>query len=95
MLDDLIEACKIRFGSYEKLSDRLDIDATVISHWRSRNRKPNTVQIMQMAEYVGFDQFQTLCLVMEEIDKTNAELWKNWRPYGDSNPGYRRERAMS
>ncbi len=22
-------------------------------------------------------------------------LNKNWRPYGDSNPGYRRERAMS
>ncbi len=21
--------------------------------------------------------------------------WKKWRPYGDSNPGYRRERAVS
>ena len=95
MLNELIETCKLRFGSYEKLGDRLDIDPTVISHWKSGKRKPNTIQVMQMAEFVGFDQYQTLCLVMEEIDTKNAELWKKWRPYGDSNPGYRRERAMS
>lgn len=32
---------------------------------------------------------------MQELDKENAALWKKWRPYGDSNPGYRRERAVS
>ncbi len=36
-----------------------------------------------------------------EFDKTNVEKpalkagFKYWRPHGDSNPGYRRERAMS
>ena len=95
MLNDLIEKCKERLGSYEKLAWELEVDPTVISNWKSKRRKPNTIQVMQMAEFVGFDQYQTLCLVMEEIDIKNAELWRKWRPYGDSNPGYRRERAMS
>jgi hypothetical protein len=93
MLKDIIEMCKMRFGSYEKMAEKMDIDPTVICHWKAGRRKPNTIQIMQMAEFVGFDKYQTLCLVMEEIDETNAEIWKNWRPYGDSNPGYRRKRG--
>ena len=95
MLKDLIELNKVRFGSYEKLAERLDIDPTVICNWKAGRRKPNHLQIMQMADFVGYDKFHVLCLVMEEIDSKNADLWKNWRPYGDSNPGYRRERAMS
>ena len=95
MLKELIEAGKERFGSYEKLACRLDVLPPVISDWKAGRKKPNTIQVMQMAEFVGFDQLQTLCLVMQEIDMKNAELWKKWRPYGDSNPGYRRERAMS
>ena len=95
MLKDLIESCKERLGSYEKLAWALEIDPTVISNWKAEKRKPNTLQIMQMAEIVGFDKYQTLCLIMEEIDTKNAEQWRKWRPYGDSNPGYRRERAMS
>ena len=93
MLKDIIELCKVRFGSYEKLAERLDIDPTVISHWKTGKRKPNQLQIMQMADFIGYDKFHVLCLVMEEVDKKNADLWRNWRPYGDSNPGYRRERA--
>ena len=95
MLNDLIEMCKERLGSYEKLPWKLEIAPTVISDWKAKRREPNAFQVMQMAEIVGFDKYQTLCLVMEEIDTRNAELWKKWRPYGDSNPGYRRERAMS
>ena len=95
MLKELIEKCKERFGSYEKLAWELEISPTLISDWKAKRKKPNTIQVMQMAEFVGFDKYQTLCLVMEEIDTKNAELWKKWRPYGDSNPGYRRERAMS
>ena len=95
MLNDLIERCKIHLGSYEKLSWKLEVAPSVISDWKGKRKKPNAIQIMQMAEIVGFDKYQTLCLVMEEIDIKNAELWRKWRPYGDSNPGYRRERAMS
>ena len=95
MLLDIIELCKSRLGSYEKLAEKLDLDPTVISHWKTGKRKPNHVHIMQMADLIGFEPYHVLCLVMEEIDTKNAELWKKWRPYGDSNPGYRRERAMS
>ena len=95
MLKDIIELCKIRFGSYEKMAEKLDLDPTVISHWKTGKRKPNHIHIMQMADFIGYDKYHVLCLVMEEIDTKNAELWRSWRPYGDSNPGYRRERAMS
>ena len=93
MLKDIIELCKIRFGSYEKMAEKLDLDPTVISHWKTGKRKPNHIHIMQMADFIGYDRYHVLCLVMEEIDTKNAELWRSWRPYGDSNPGYRRERA--
>lgn len=93
MLNDLIEACKDRLGSYEKLAWELELDPTVISNWKSGRRKPNTIQVMQMAEITGVDKMQTLCSVMAEIDSKNQDLWNKWRPYGDSNPGYRRERA--
>ncbi len=95
MLKELIERGKDEFGSYEKLGDKLGVSVQLVSDWKYKRKKPNAVQIMQMADLFGFDQFQTLCLVMQEIDMKNAELWRKWRPYGDSNPGYRRERAMS
>ncbi len=95
MLKEIIEKGKERFGTYERLGEQLDVSAQLVSDWKHKRKKPNAVQVMQMADLVGFDKYQTLCLVMEEIDTKNAELWEKWRPYGDSNPGYRRERAMS
>ncbi len=95
MLKEMIEAGKDKYGTYERLGEQLDVSAQLVSDWKYKRKKPNAVQIMQMADLLGFDKYQTLCLVMEEIDIKNAELWRKWRPYGDSNPGYRRERAMS
>ena len=95
MLKEIIELCIARFGNYEKLADKLDVSPQLVSDWKHKSKKPNAVQVMQMADFIGYDRYHVLCLVMEEIDTKNAELWRSWRPYGDSNPGYRRERAMS
>ena len=95
MLKDIIEMNKLRFGSYEKLAEKLDIDPTVICHWKAGRRKPTTTQIMQMADFIGYEPLHVLCIVMAELDTEHKTLWEKWRPYGDSNPGYRRERAMS
>ncbi|USI87846.1 hypothetical protein LZ086_07625 [Acinetobacter johnsonii] len=38
MLNDLIEMCKERLGSYEKLSWKLEIAPTVISDWKARRK---------------------------------------------------------
>lgn len=93
MLKDLIEMCKDRIGSYENLSSRLDIAPTVISDWKAGRRKPTPYHVCQMAEIARLNVAETLFIVMQELDKEHAKSWEIWRPYGDSNPGYRRERA--
>ena len=95
MLKDLIELCKVKFRSYNNLAKKLGVSPSYISEWKSGVRNPTPAQIVQMAEFIGYEPVQVLFYVMEEIDSKNADLWKKWRPYGDSNPGYRRERAMS
>ena len=93
MLKDLIELCKVKFRSYNNLAKKLGVSPSYISEWKSGVRNPTPAQIVQMAEFIGYEPVQVLFYVMEEIDSKNADLWKKWRPYGDSNPGYRRERA--
>ena len=95
MLLKLIEMCKDKKGSYENMAARLNIAPTVISDWKAGRRKPTPLHICQMAEIARLNVADTLFLVMQELDKDNAKSWEIWRPYGDSNPGYRRERAMS
>ena len=95
MLKDLIEMCKVKYDSYDKLAKKLDVAPSYISEWKSGKRKPTALQIMQMADFVGYNPLHVLCIVMEDLDEEHKELWNKWRPYGDSNPGYRRERAMS
>ena len=95
MLKDLIELNKVRFGSYEKLAMKLGVSPSNVSDWKAGRRKPNHLHVMQMADFIGYNPLHVLCIVMEDIDEEHKELWQKWRPYGDSNPGYRRERAMS
>lgn len=93
MLRELIELNKKKFRTYDNLAKRLGVYPSYISEWKSGVRTPTTTQIMQMADFVGYNPLQVLCIVMEDLDEEHKELWNKWRPYGDSNPGYRRERA--
>ncbi len=95
MLKDIIELNKVRFGSYEKLAWELGLTPNIVSDWKAGRRKPTATQIMQMADFIGYEPLHVLCIVMAELDTEHKTLWEKWRPYGDSNPGYRRERAMS
>ncbi|MGD6053309.1 helix-turn-helix transcriptional regulator [Xanthomonas citri pv. citri] len=88
-------------GSQEKLSKRIGIPQQHISIFKEFNeetkRKPNDETIGQLGEYLGLDPIETILACKLETDKEKASLWLNWlnkwRPHGDSNPGYRRERA--
>ena len=92
-------------GSQDKLGEILGIPQQHISVFKGYNveskRKPNDETIGILAEYLGLDPIDTIVKCKEETDKEKANLWLDWlnkyewRPHGDSNPGYRRERAMS
>lgn len=91
----LIELARLEEGSYKKVAEKMEISNTRISEWKNGKFRPEAKTILQLAEIAGLNPAETLFEVMQELDKENAHLWKKWRPYGDSNPGYRRERAVS
>ncbi len=95
MLIELIERARWKAGSYKEVAKRMNVDPVILSKIKSGERKPTALDICQLADIAELNVAETLFSVMEKLDTDNAELWKIWRPYGDSNPGYRRERAMS
>ena len=91
-------------GNQEKLGKILGIPQQHVSVFKDytaeSKRTPNDETIGLLADYLGLDPIETILeCKAETVGKEKASLWLNWlnkwRPHGDSNPGYRRERAMS
>ncbi|MCU4414260.1 helix-turn-helix transcriptional regulator [Acinetobacter sp. WU_MDCI_Axc73] len=95
MLVELVDRAKWKAGSQKELAKMLGIATTRLSEIKHGTRKPEPAIILQLAVIAELNPAETLFQIMEKLDTDNAELWRIWRPYGDSNPGYRRERAMS
>ena len=103
MLQNLFDSAIKKAGSQENLSEILGIPQTRVSAFRNykkSGRKPNDTVIGQVAEYLGLNPIDTILLCKIETEEhEKATLWKEWlnkwHPIGDSNPCYRRERAMS
>lgn len=91
---ELIDKAKRQLGSNKIVAEQLNINAQRLSDWKHDRRKPEPAEILQLANIAGLNPAETLFQIMEKLDKDNAELWRIWRPYGDSNPGYRRERGV-
>ncbi len=94
-LIDLIDRARWKAGSYKAVAERMGISPTRLSDIKSGNKSASPLVICQLADIAELNVPETLFKIMEKLDTDNAELWRIWRPYGDSNPGYRRERAMS
>lgn len=95
-INRLIDEARLETGSYVAVAEKLNISKSKISDIRAGRQKPSVVEVLKMAVIAKKENpASTLFEVMAELDSDNAELWNKWRPHGDSNPGYRRERAMS
>ena len=101
MLTNLIEKAETKAGSQRLLSDKFKVDYRRLCDYKAGRRTPDDSLIGELAEYVGMNPIETILQCKLETDKEKATLWQKWlskyewRPHGDSNPGYRRERAMS
>ena len=91
-------------GNQEKLGKILGIPQQHVSVFKDytteSKRTPSDETIGLLADYLGLDPIETILeCKAETAGKEKATLWQEWlnkwRPHGDSNPGYRRERAMS
>ncbi len=94
-LVDLIDRARWKAGSYKAVAEKMGISAGRLSDFKHGNRIPSTLNICQLADIAELNVAETLFQILEKLDTEHAELYRIWRPYGDSNPGYRRERAMS
>ena len=104
MIKQLFEKAINKAGSQEQLAKKLGLTQQRVSwfkNYKGEGHKPSDTLIGELAEYVGLDPIMTILECKLETDKEKATLWETWlnkyewRPHGDSNPGYRRERAMS
>ena len=99
MLLDLINKAEQKAGSQLDLAKKFGIQRTRFGDFKAGRRVPDDTLIGELADYVGLDPIETILACKLETDKEKATLWQTWlnkwRPHGDSNPGYRRERAMS
>ena len=93
-LIDLIDRARWKAGSYKAVAEKMGINSTRLSEYKNGTRNPSAFVICQLADIAELNVSETLFQIMEKLDTDNAELWKIWRPYGDSNPGYRRERGQ-
>ena len=91
----LIDEARLETGSYKAIAEKLGVSKTKISEWKSGKYTPSAIEIMQLADIAQKNPAKTFFDVMSELDSDNAELWNKWYPVGDSNPCYRRERAVS
>ena len=100
-ISNLIDNAVDKAGSQQNLAKILKIKyITRFGDYKAGRRTPDDELIGQLAEYVGLNPIETILQCkLENADKEKATLWQEWlnkwRPHGDSNPGYRRERAMS
>ena len=100
MLKELILQAEEKAGTQQKVAKLFDIDYRRLGDYKAGRRVPDDTLIGELADFVGLDPIATILeCKAETAGKEKATLWKEWlnkwRPHGDSNPGYRRERAMS
>ena len=102
MINELFKEAIKKAGNQTTLGEKLGIPQQHISHYKNykgKGRKPSDIMIGEVAEYVGWNPIDTILACKLETEKEKATQWSEWlnkwHPVGDSNPCYRRERAVS
>ena len=104
MIKQIFEMAIEKAGSQEKLAQRLGITQQKVStfkNYKGKGIKPSDTLIAELAIYIGINPLEAILLCKAETEgKEKSTLWETWiseywHSIGDSNPCYRRERAMS
>ena len=100
MLQSLIKQAESKAGSQKALASHFNVLYHRFGDYKAGRRIPSDELIGQLAEYVGMNPIEAIIACkLDTTDQEKATLWtawleKYWHSIGDSNPCYRRERAV-
>ncbi|MGP5437734.1 hypothetical protein, partial [Psychrobacter alimentarius] len=77
-LKELIANAEDKTGSKAALARALKIQRPRLYDYIDGNRPPDDIIIGRLAEIVGGNPIETICIIKKEIEPENAEIWDRW-----------------
>jgi transcriptional regulator with XRE-family HTH domain len=74
-IGELLDAAKRKQGSLGVVADKMGIEQSRLSKWRSGNRRPDAAEILMLAELAELAPFETLAQVELELDEKHQSVW--------------------
>jgi len=75
-LSELLDEAKKKQGTLGRVAELLGIQQSAISHWRKGTYKPDTTNIVKLAELAGLPVLETVAQIESQLHPEVSEAWQ-------------------